>query len=392
MIFKDVIIIGAGAAGLMCAIEAGKRGRSVLIIEHAEAVGKKIRISGGGRCNFTNTGATYHNYISNNEHFIKSALAQYMPDNFINLVEKHKIPYHEKTLGQLFCDGSSKEIIAMLERECRDAGVEILLNCTAEKVLKNSEEFEIETSHGFFKSASLVVACGGLSIPKMGATDFGFQVARQFGLKIKETLPALVPLTFHENYSKKFGTLSGISADAIVSFKNFSFRENILFTHRGLSGPAILQISSYWVSDRNLPIEINLLPNVDVEQFLKEHSRSKAELSTILQQYFPKRFVQVWCEEFTKSKPMIQYSPKEFLKIVEELTSWKVLPNGTEGFLKAEVTVGGVDTNELSSKTMEAKKVPGLYFIGEVVDVTGWLGGYNFQWAWASGFVAGQFV
>lgn len=392
MIFKDVIIIGAGAAGLMCAIEAGKRGRSVLIIEHAEAVGKKIRISGGGRCNFTNTGATYRNYISHNEHFMKSALARYTPDDFIKLVEKHEIPYHEKTLGQLFCDRSSKEIIAMLERECRDAGVEILLNCSAQKVFKNGEEFEIETSHGVFKSLSLVIACGGLSIPKMGAMDFGFKIARDFGLKIKETLPALVPLTFHENYAKKFGTLSGISADAIVSFKNISFRENILFTHRGLSGPAILQISSYWVSDRNSPIEINLLPNIDVEQYLKDNSRSKPELSTILQQYFPKRFVQVWCEEFTKSKPMVQYSPKELLKIGEELTSWKILPNGTEGYAKAEVTVGGVDTNELSSKTMEAKKMPGLYFIGEVVDVTGWLGGYNFQWAWASGFVAGQFV
>lgn len=370
----------------MCAIEAGKRGRSVLVIEHADVIGKKILISGGGRCNFTNIHTTPENFISENPHFCKSALARYKPSDFIALVEKHRIPYYEKKLGQLFCTDSSRQIIAMLESECQKAGVEIALSTKVTSVEKNSS-WMIRTSHGDWTCESLVIASGGLSIPKMGATDFGHRIARQFNVHIISPRPALVPLTWNEHDRTRFSELAGVSADAIVSCKTRSFRENILFTHRGLSGPAILQISSYWKEGEM--ITIDFLPNLKLENLFEQYRHSKTDCVTLLTQYLPKRLVQTlsgW------SKPMTELSNVELQKIVENFHAWKWIPAGTEGFEKAEVTAGGVNTNELSSKTMECKKIPGLYFIGEVVDVTGHLGGFNFQWAWASGFSAGQNV
>jgi len=387
--FYDVIIIGAGAAGMMCAIEAGKRGRSVLLIEHCEKVGKKILISGGGRCNFTNKNVSSENFLSDNSHFCKSALSRFTPENFISLIEKHKISFHEKKLGQLFCDGSSRQIVEMLENECKDVGVKILINYKIEKVIKN-ENFEVQTPRENFNSASLVIATGGISIPKMGATDFGYKIAKQFNIKLTEIYPALVPFTFSNELKKIFGELSGISVDSVVSCNGISFRENILFTHKGLSGPAILQISSYWKSGDS--IFLNLLPDVNLFELLKENSNSKIELVNFLSTYFSKRFAQIFCGKYFQSKPLINFSEKEFKLISEKIHGWEITPSGTEGYDKAEVTAGGVNTDELSSKTMESKKVKGLYFTGEVVDVTGWLGGYNFQWAWASGFAAGQFV
>jgi len=382
----NTIIIGAGAAGLMCAIEAGKRGRKVLVLEHAEKIGKKILISGGGRCNFTNLDVKPENFLSNNPHFCKSALARYTPQDFIALVEKHGIKYHEKKLGQLFCDGSAKEIVQMLQEECVGAGVEIKADCTVNEIKKN-EGFDIKTTIGEFTSESLVVATGGISIPQMGATDFGYKIAKQFGLKLTRTVPGLVPFVLpDESYSE----LSGLSVDSIVSCNGISFRENILFTHKGLSGPAILQISSYWNDGGE--VTIDLLPGTDVEQLINEHKQNKTELVNILAKYFPKRFAEKWCELNFASKPANRLAEKEISAISELLHGWRLVPKGTEGFGKAEVTKGGIDTNELSSKTMEAKKVSGLHFIGEVVDVTGWLGGYNFQWAWSSGFAAGQYV
>ena len=389
----NTIIIGAGAAGLMCAIEAGKRGRKVLVLEHADKIGKKILISGGGRCNFTNLDVKPENFISNNPHFCKSALARYTPQDFITLVEKHDIKYHEKKLGQLFCDGSAKEIVQMLQQECDDAGIEIYTNCTIDKIEKgnvseNSEtSFRVMSSLGEFTSDTLVIATGGISIPQMGATDFGYKIAKQFSLKLTKTVPALVPFTLNE---KSYSELSGLSIDSIVGCNNTSFRENILFTHKGLSGPAILQVSSYW--NEGDEITIDLLPGIDVNQIINEHSVNKTELLNVLAKFFPKRFAEKWCELNFPSKPVNKLSGKEIELIEELLHNWKLVPKGTEGFGKAEVTKGGVDTNELSSKTMESKRVPGLYFIGEVVDVTGWLGGYNFQWAWASGFAAGGYV
>ena len=389
----NTIIIGAGAAGLMCAIEAGKRGRKVLVLEHADKIGKKILISGGGRCNFTNLDVKPENFISNNPHFCKSALARYTPQDFIALVEKHDIKYHEKKLGQLFCDGSAKEIVQMLQKECDDAVVEVYTNCTIDKIEKvnvseNSEtSFRVISSLGEFTSDTLVIATGGISIPQMGATDFGYKIAKQFSLKLTKTVPALVPFTLNE---KSYSELSGLSIDSIVGCNNISFRENILFTHKGLSGPAILQVASYW-NDGN-EIIIDLLPGTDVSQLMSEHSVNKTELVNVLAKFFPKRFAEKWCELNFPSKPVNKLSGKEIELIEELLHNWKIIPKGTEGFGKAEVTKGGVDTNELSSKTMESKRVPGLYFIGEVVDVTGWLGGYNFQWAWASGFAAGGYV
>jgi len=383
------IIIGAGAAGLMCAIEADKRGRKVLVIEHAEKVGKKILISGGGRCNFTNIYAKPENFLSNNPHFCKSALARFTPQDFISLVNKHKIKYHEKKLGQLFCDGSSKEIIDMLLKECKDAGVEILVNCKVSKINKNNN-FTVKTNLGEFTSDSLVIATGGVSIPKMGATDFGYKIAKQFGLRLTEIWPGLVPLTWNKKELKLFADLSGVSVDSIVSYNNVSFRENILFTHIGLSGPAILQISSYW--NKGEPLTINLLPDKNISDELLANISSRMQLDNFLSMCLPKRFAEKWCEIFFPSKPVNQLKEKDIVFIAKQLHGWQVIPSGTEGFEKAEVTCGGIDTNELSSKTMESKKVKGLYFIGEVVDVTGWLGGYNFQWAWASGYAAGQYV
>jgi len=389
MFEKDVVIIGGGAAGLMCAIEAGKRGRSVVVIEHEEKIGKKILISGGGRCNFTNKFASHENFISQNPHFCKSAFARYSTGDLISLVEKHNISYHEKKLGQLFCNGSSREIVSMLEDECKNAKVETVTNCKVNRINKETG-FEIETSNGNYNSESLVIATGGISIPKMGATDFGYRIAKQYDMKLTEILPGLVPLTLKEDEREIFGQLSGISIDSILSCENVSFRENILFTHKGLSGPAILQISSYWKTGR--PISINLLPGLNISELFYEKSDSRIELVNLLSNYFPKRFAQVFCEFYISSKPLNQFSQKDLKSISEKIHNWIIFPSGTEGFGKAEVTLGGIDTNELSSKTMESKKVKGLYFIGEVVDVTGWLGGYNFQWAWASGFVAGQYV
>ena len=382
---KDVLIIGGGAAGLMCAIEAGKRGRSVTVIEHVERLGKKILISGGGRCNFTNLHAGSGNFLSGNPHFCKSALARYTPADFIALVDKHGIRFHEKKLGQLFCDHSSKEIVGMLEAECAAARVEIRLGCRVGEVRK-SENFQVQTSQGEFECNSLVIATGGISFPKLGATDLGYRLAKQFGVGVTETRPGLVPLTLDPPWE----TLSGVSIDTITSIGDASFHENILFTHRGLSGPAILQISNYCRAGEQL--HINLLPDQSALRILEQHRKGNMELGTLLAQHLPRRFVQAWCERFASSRPMNRYSDEELSSIAQRLHRWEVQPVGTEGYAKAEVTLGGIDTKELSSKTMETRNVPGLYFIGEVVDVTGWLGGYNFQWAWASGFAAGQVV
>ena len=385
----DVIVIGGGAAGLLCAIEAGKRGRKVIVLEHAERVGKKIGISGGGRCNFTNIHTTSENFVSANPYFCKSALARYTPADFIALVQKHNIGFHEKKLGQLFCNEGSGRIIDMLLNECSDAGVEVACHSTVRRVVKR-EQFEVELSDRTLLSQSLVIATGGLSIAPLGATDFGYRIARQFGLKIEETKPGLVPLTLTKDVLQQLSPLSGVSVDASVRSNGKEFRENLLVTHRGLSGPAILQISSYWKP--GLPIEIDLLPDQDALKLLREHETSETSLAKLLSQFLPKRFAQAWCELNFPSKPINQYTPRQLSEIATKLHHWSVIPSGTEGYKKAEVTAGGVSTNELSSKTMEARNVAGLYFIGEVVDVTGQLGGYNFQWAWASGFAAGQFV
>ncbi len=385
----DVIVIGGGAAGLMCAGVAGARGRRVVLLEHNETVGRKIAISGGGRCNFTNTLTTAKNFISSNPHFAKSALARYTPSDFVALVERHRIRYHEKKLGQLFCDESSRLIIEMLLGECDDARVDIRTSCGVRAVRKE-ELFTLETNRGTFECESLVVATGGLSIPKLGATDFGYVLARQFGLKVLSPVPALVPFTLARGDLDAFKTLSGVSVHARVSACGAEFVENILFTHRGLSGPAILQISSYW--SRGETVSIDLLPGIDARELLERERASAAELSTLLARHLPRRFAQSWCEMYAPRGPLRGLSVAELRAAAERLNDWRVEPAGTEGFLKAEVTRGGVDTDELSSKTLEARRAPGLYFIGEVVDVTGQLGGYNFQWAWASGYAAGQYV
>ncbi|HYG11506.1 MAG TPA: NAD(P)/FAD-dependent oxidoreductase [Pyrinomonadaceae bacterium] len=389
MIEKDVIIIGGGAAGLFCAIEAGRRGRRVLVLEHAGQVGKKIAISGGGRCNFTNLHTSAANFISANPHFAKSALARYTPADFIALVERHGIAYHEKKLGQLFCDGSSRQIINLLLAECGDAQVEIRCGCRIRRV-ERGDRFRVETEQGSFTCASLVVATGGLSIPQLGATDFGYQLARQFDLRIEPTRPALVPLTLPAETQARLSSLSGVSLDALASCGGASFRENILVTHRGLSGPAILQVSSYW--QRGEVVALNLLPDADALSLLLERSNSESEPATVLARYMPRRFAQEWCKLYAPSGSLRQLTEREIAALAAKLQRWQITPAGTEGFKKAEVTAGGVATSELSSRTMEATRVPGLYFIGEVVDVTGHLGGYNFQWAWASGYAAGQFA
>lgn len=399
MLNRDVIVIGGGAAGLFCAIQAGKRGRKVLVLEHCETIGKKIGISGGGRCNFTNIYTNPDNFTSANPHFCKSALARYTPADFVSFVEKHGIAYHEKKLGQLFCDGSSQQIIDLLLWECEAAGVEIRCGCQVLNVEKDAKagsgSFGVATNQGALRSSSLVIATGGLSIAPLGATDFGYRIARQFGLNIEEPRPGLVPLTLTSQMLKQLAKLSGVSLEARVSCvgKNSKvpeFRENILITHRGLSGPAILQISNYW--KRGTPISINLLPEDDVHEMLRSNQSSEVELANLLSRVLPKRFAQAWCELYAVSKPLKQYQAAELNDIAQKVHHMQVTPSGTEGFKKAEVTAGGVSTTELSSQTMEAKHVPGLYFIGEVVDVTGQLGGYNFQWAWASGYAAGQFV
>ena len=389
MLETDVLVIGGGAAGLFCAIEAGKRGRRVVVLDHSDRIGKKIAISGGGRCNFTNLFATAENFTSENPHFCKSALARYTPHDFISLVEKHNIAYHEKKLGQLFCNEGSQRIIDMLLTECREAGVEIFCSSRVRKVSRN-EWFEVETTTRQFISQSLVIATGGLSIPPLGATDFGYQLARQFEVRIREPWPALVPFTLSTNLQKELAPLSGISIDARVSCNSQQFRENILITHRGLSGPAILQISSYW--RHGLAVTINLLPDHDAYDLLTNETNRDQTLPNFLSRFLPRRFAHAWCDLIGKVEPIKRYPPTQLREVAAKLNRWEITPSGTEGYKKAEVTAGGVSTNELSSQTMEVKKVPGLYFIGEVVDVTGQLGGYNFQWAWASGFAAGQHV
>ncbi len=388
----DVIIIGAGAAGLMCAATAGQRGRKVLLIDHAKAVGEKIRISGGGRCNFTNLHTSPKNFISQNPDFCVSALSRFNQNDFIDLVKKHKISFHEKTLGQLFCDISSKQIIEMLLAECGSGGVEIRLESVVESVKKSQNFFEIKIKDEVIFSESLVIATGGLSIPKMGATGFGYEIARQFGLKIKQTIPALVPFTLEENLLRETKNLSGVAVDSVVSCGKISFREAILFTHRGLSGPAILQISSYWKSGEK--IIINLLPEVDVLLRLSDEKklRPRQELQNFLSQFLPKSLALFLAGQIDHQGNIGDLSNKKIQEISNLINRWTLVPSGTEGFAKAEVTIGGVDTNEISSKTFEAKSVPNLFFIGEVLDVTGWLGGFNFQWAWASGRAAGEFV
>ena len=383
----DAIVIGGGAAGLFCAIEGGKRGRRVLVIEHSDRVGKKIAISGGGRCNFTNLYTTPESFLSANPHFCKSALARYTPADFISLVEKHGIAYHEKKLGQLFCNSSSQQIIDMLLDECVNVGVDIRCDCKVGEVTK-ADDFQVQTTKGNFTSTSLVIATGGLSIKPLGATDFGYQVAEQFGLKLEQTRPGLVPFTLDSNLLSRLNPLSGVSIDGLVSHQGMSFRENLLITHRGLSGPAILQISSYWKPGQS--ISIDLLPDLDAKEILGGSESSDVELATLLSQYLPRRFAVAWCEMFGPSRPLRKYGRRELESVANQLHNFTVTPTGTEGFKKAEVTTGGVSTSELSSQTMAAKKVPGLYFIGEVVDVTGHLGGFNFQWAWASAHAAGQ--
>ncbi len=384
----DVIIIGGGAAGLMAAVEASKRGRKTLIIEKSKSVGEKIRISGGGRCNFTNLKVTKDNFLSNNPNFCISALKRFTENDFIAMVERHGIKYHEKTLGQLFCDISAKQIIQMFLDECEKYGAEIILNCDIAEISKN-DGFEIKTSEGDFDCESLVIATGGLSIPKMGATDFGYQVARQFGINVVETDPALVPLTFDENMLNLAKDLAGVSVFAKVSIGKRSFSEGVLFTHRGLSGPAILQISSYLKKGR--AIEINMAPKIDVFLGLRQRKEEspKSEIVTVLSEILPKRLAAFIAQINNVSGKLADISNKDLEKIAKNINSWQIIPNGNEGYSKAEVTIGGVDCDEISSKTFEAKKVPGLYFIGEVLDVTGHLGGFNFQWAWSSGFACG---
>jgi predicted Rossmann fold flavoprotein len=386
---KDVVVIGGGAAGLFCAIEAGKRGRRVLVLEHSDRVCKKIAISGGGRCNFTNTYTRPDNFVSANPHFCKSALARYTPADFIALVSKHGIKYHEKKLGQLFCDESSQQIIDMLLQECAGAGVEIRCGCQVRSI-SHDQSFTLETNQGRFVSSSLVIATGGLSIAPLGATDFGYSIARQFGLEIEQPRPALVPFTLSPAVQRQLSSLSGISLDALVNFGEIEFRENILITHRGLSGPAILQISLYW--EPGSPIVINLVPDQEVLNLLKDKQSSEIELANLLARHLPRRFAHAWCDLYVPSRPLKQFNDSQLAEIARKIQQFQITPAGTEGFKKAEVTGGGVATSELSSQTMEAKRVPGLYFIGEVVDVTGQLGGFNFQWAWASGYAAGQSV
>ena len=392
MIRCDVVIIGGGAAGLMCAIEAGKRGRRVMVIERSDQVGKKILISGGGRCNFTNLHVTPHNFLSANPHFCKSALARYSPSDFIAMVERHGIAYHEKELGQLFCDLSAKLIVQMLVDECREAGVRIEVDCVVSEIERTGDGFALETNRGPVDTSALVVASGGLSIPKMGATGFGYELAKRFGHSVVPTRAALVPLTFSENELAQYRDLSGIGLPVEAACNGGRFAAPMLFTHRGVSGPAILQISSYWQPGDELVV--NLLPNVELFEWLasRQQSRPDAELKTVLGESFPKRLAQRLCELAFDSRPLRHYRTAELRTIVERLQHWEFHPNGTEGYRTAEVTLGGVNTDELSSATMASKKVPRLYFIGEVVDVTGHLGGFNFQWAWASGHATGQVV
>jgi predicted Rossmann fold flavoprotein len=381
----DALILGGGAAGLMCAIEAGKRGKRVAVLERAEKLGKKILVSGGGRCNFTNIYCTSENFICSNPHFPKSALARYTPADFIRLVEKHHVPYHEKKLGQLFCDGSAREIMNMLEEECRAARVNMFLSTTIDEVVP-TDEFVVRTQNTEFRAPALVVATGGLSIPKIGATSFGYDLALQFGVRIREPWPGLVPLLLSPEDRGRYCDLTGVSVNALVSCNGERFREKILITHRGLSGPAILQISSYWSAGK--PMVIDLMPDCDLISVFRDATlpRNASTLRAELRKAFPSRLADRWLDLRTPSS----WTNVALAEFENGIHSWVITPAGTEGYEKAEVTAGGVDTDELSAKTMECRKVPGLYFIGEVVDVTGQLGGFNFQWAWASGAAAGR--
>lgn len=386
----DVLILGAGAAGLMCAIEAGKRGRSVLVIDHAKRAADKIRISGGGRCNFTNIHASPANFLSDNPRFCVSALKRYTPADFLKLVDSHRIPWHEKTLGQLFCDDSAQDIITMLLAEMEKAGGKLWLETGFTDISKPDDRFAIETSRGRVEATSLVVATGGPSIPKMGATGIGYEIARRFGLKVVPPRPALVPLTFSDANKALCQKLAGVSVDAVVRFNKTSFREGLLFTHRGLSGPSILQISSYWREGQ--PISVDLAPGTDVFAALKDakQAQGRQDIRTAVGHILPRRLAEEVATEYGLGGRLADLSDKVLRQTADRLNAWSLLPAGTEGYRTAEVTLGGVDTDELSSKTMAATKVPGLHFIGEVVDVTGHLGGFNFQWAWASGHAAGS--
>ncbi len=388
----DVIIIGAGAAGIMSAIEAGKRGRKVLLFDHAKKIGEKIRISGGGRCNFTNLNIHPNKFISKNPKFIISALNQYNQHDFIKLINKHNIKFHEKKLGQLFCDDSAQQIIDMLLLECQNAKVILRKETVVSNIEKNDNQYIVETNSGKYLCDSLIIATGGLSIPKIGASTFGYDIAKKFNLNIIETLPALVPLTFSEKILEICRELSGLSLDAIVSYNKIFFEEGMLFTHRGLSGPSVLQISSYWKLGND--IKINLSPKLDMFKFLENEKKldPKQDISKIIFKILPKRLASIICKEVGVSGNISELSNKLLNKLGNQINAWLVKPVGSEGYRTAEVTLGGVDTNELSSKSMMSIKHPGLFFIGEVVDVTGHLGGYNFQWAWSSGFVAGQYA
>ena len=388
----DVIIIGAGAAGMMSAIEAGKRGRKVLLVDHYKKIGEKIRISGGGRCNFTNINANPSKFLSQNPKFVRSALSQYTQNDFINLINKYEIKFHEKKLGQLFCDHSAQQIVEMLLKECELANVTILKEFIIKSIDKDNDQYFVSTEKDKYSSESLIVATGGLSVPKIGATSFGYEIAKKFDHNIIETLPALVPLTFSEKILEMCKELTGLSVEAIVSFNKVLFQEGMLFTHRGLSGPSILQISSYWKQGDN--IKVNLSPKLNVYQLLEEKRKlnPKFDILNIVSEILPKRLAQIICSENKVSGNISELSNKILKQISENINSWLINPTGSEGYRTAEVTLGGVDTKELSSKTMMSNKHNNLFFIGEVVDVTGHLGGYNFQWAWSSGYVAGQYA
>ena len=385
----DVVILGAGAAGLMCAMTAGRRGRRVLLLDHAAQPGAKILISGGGRCNFTNLEVTPERFLSANPHFCKSALSRYTQRDFIALVERHRIRYHEKTLGQLFCDGSAREILAMLLAECAAAHVDLRVGHSVGEITR-PDRFCVDTNRGSFVAPALVIATGGLSIPKMGATGFAYDIARRFGLPLIEPRPGLVPLKFTDETLGLCRQLTGVSVETVVSCGRQSFRENILFTHRGLSGPAILQISSYWRQGDT--ISIDLAPDLDAQSFLRDRKRvrPKAELKSVLAEILPTRLAHALAEMAPSPGPIANLPDRSLAAIAQRLKRWQMRPTDSEGWAKAEVTAGGIDTAGLSSRTMEAREVPGLYLIGEAVDVTGWLGGYNFQWAWSSGWCAGQ--
>ena len=383
----DVLIVGGGAAGMMCAIEAGKRGRRAVLIEHQELVGRKIAISGGGRCNFTNVHASPANFLSGQPDFCKSALARYTPADFLALVEEHGVAYHEKKLGQQFCDDSARKIIDLLLAECAAAKVDVRTGCRVGEVRK-THRFEVATSLGDFRAQSLVIATGGLSFPKLGASDFGYRLARQFGLAITELRPGLVPLAFGSGEWEALRELSGLSLPVVARHGGVAFAENLLFTHRGISGPAVLQISSFWREGETL--HLDLLPGLRAPDFVAAARRERTDLATILSRQWPRRFAETWCAQHSPAKPLQQWNAAELASAAEHLENWPLTFPATEGYAKAEVTLGGVDTRELSSKTMEARRVPGLFCIGEVVDVTGWLGGFNFQWAWASGHAAGR--